>query len=268
MGDHPRWAEWVSRLKPIAASPPWGLISDVDGTLSPIAPTPQAARLDPRCHAALQRLAQRLALVAVISGRPAEEARRLVDVPEAVYVGLHGLERWERGRAWRDPRAERYLPRLRQVLERAKERIALPEVVWEDKGLLFAVHTRLAAGGPAAQARVEAALRPLVETAGLRLLTGRQVIEVLPPVEANKGKALVKVIHDYRLKGAIYMGDDRTDLDAFRALRRWSGHGLAVGIDSAEAPPELRTEADLLLEGVSQAYEFLESLADLVERGE
>lgn len=71
---------------------PLGLITDIDGTISPIAPSPLEARVSPACRRHLAALAKKLELVAVISGRPAVEARDMVGVEGIVYVGNHGLE--------------------------------------------------------------------------------------------------------------------------------------------------------------------------------
>ena len=76
---------------------PFGLITDVDGTISEIAPSPAEARVHPECKAQLSRLVGRLPLVAAISGRPVVEAKEMVGVDGMVYVGNHGLERWRNG---------------------------------------------------------------------------------------------------------------------------------------------------------------------------
>src|SRR5579884_2221534 len=75
----------------------YGLFTDIDGTISQIAPTPSAAVVDPACREALRRLAMRWALVAVVSGRTARDAQRMVALRGLIYVGNHGLEIWRHG---------------------------------------------------------------------------------------------------------------------------------------------------------------------------
>src|SRR5687768_5917596 len=100
----------LSQLEPLAREPRLGVISDIDGTLSPIAPTPAAAHLDHDCRAALRRLVCTTPLVAACSGRAVGDAWTLVGVPEMLYVGNHGLERWRNGAVAPDPRALAYAP--------------------------------------------------------------------------------------------------------------------------------------------------------------
>ena len=95
--------------------------------------------------------------------------------------------------------------------------------------------------------------------AGLHTRFGRKVLELLPPVEANKGTAIRRLLADRRLRRALYAGDDTTDLDAFRAL---DGLDVAVrvAIASAEGPSALRAEADIVLENTAAMLELLRSL--------
>ena len=76
---------------------PFGLITDIDGTISEIAPVPQEAQVSPVCRGSLVILTEQLELVAAISGRPAVEAREMIGIDGMVYIGNHGLERWEGG---------------------------------------------------------------------------------------------------------------------------------------------------------------------------
>ena len=86
----------------------------------------------------------------------------------------------------------------------------------------------------------------------------------MPPGGAGKGGAVAALIQDYRLDAAVYLGDDRTDLDAFSAIHqaaKSSFNGLAVAVLSREMPPELTAAADFTLEGVAGVAELLARLA-------
>ena len=89
--------EQLELIEALLRKPPFGLISDVDGTISQTAPTPQQAKVSPMCRHYLSILCRHLALVAAISGRPAAEARNMVGIDGMVYIGNHGLERWSEG---------------------------------------------------------------------------------------------------------------------------------------------------------------------------
>ena len=90
--------------------PPFGVITDVDGTISPTAPTPSQATVSPACRRHLARLCQQIALVAAVSGRPAAEVKEMVKVRDMVYIGNHGLERLVKGRVELTEGADAALP--------------------------------------------------------------------------------------------------------------------------------------------------------------
>ena len=75
----------LTSLEDLVAVSPLGLITDIDGTISQIAPSPQEARVSPLCQRSLKELTRRLALVAAISGRPVLEALAMVRVRGMVY---------------------------------------------------------------------------------------------------------------------------------------------------------------------------------------
>ena len=101
--------------------------------------------------------------------------------------------------------------------------------------------------------------------AGLRLTEGRLVLELRPPLGGHKGTAVAALVERFGLRGAVFLGDDVTDLDALRALRRLRrARGMAtlgIGVWSQEGPPEIREAADLLLHGVAEVERLLRALA-------
>jgi trehalose 6-phosphate phosphatase len=219
------------------------VLLDVDGTLAPIVARPELAEVPEETRTEVARLAQRYALVACISGRSGEEARRLVGVEDVVYVGVHGLEL--------APEAERWRETLRPF--------AQLDWPWlEDKGLTVALHWREAAEEQAARTELES-VAERAELAGLEARWGRKVLELRPPVEADKGTAVRTLLEDRGLRRALYAGDDTTDLDAFRGL---DGLEVAVrvAVASPEAPPGLRKAADLVVASPAELLELLRGL--------
>jgi trehalose 6-phosphate phosphatase len=219
------------------------VLLDVDGTLAPIVARPELAEVPHETRVELERLAGRYALVACVSGRSGKEARRLVRVEGIVYVGVHGLEL--------APEAERWRETLRPF--------ALLEWPWlEDKGLTVALHWREAEDEKAARAELES-IAVRAEKAGLEARWGRKVLELRPPVEADKGTAVRALLEERGLRRALYAGDDTTDLDAFRGL---DGLEVAVriAVASTEAPPGLREAADLAVGSPAELLELLREL--------
>lgn len=219
------------------------LCLDVDGVLAPIVERPEDARVPVETRAELTRLAGRYALVAAISGRAADDARRIVGVARLRYVGSHGLEL--------SPDAERWRVALQMFLA---------SVEWpvENKGLTASFHYRTAPDEAAAKAELDD-VAARAEQAGLRARFGRKVLEILPPIEADKGTAVRQLLAERELTRALYAGDDTTDLDAFAALDGLE-LGVRVAVVSAEGPPELRKRADLVVGGPQEFLELLRSL--------
>ena len=261
-------AEIRARLESVLERPPVGLLLDIDGTISPIAPTPEAASISEPIRALLRRLVPRLALVAAVSGRAAADAARMVDVAGMVYAGNHGLEVFREGRTVPLPEAAPFQDAIREVLRGAQAELPLAGLIFENKGLTGSVHYRLADDPDAAGGRAGEVLKRLCSAHGLRLTSGRMVWELRPPLDANKGTAVRRLVEEYRLRAAIFCGDDRTDVDAFDVLRGLRAaeacRTLNVGVAAAETPPEVRASADVLVDGVTGMERLLGELAGLV----
>lgn len=245
---------WEARpeLQAWLGTAPRGLLSDIDGTLSPIRERPEEAEVDPTCRDLLGRLAGRVDLLGFLSGRPVEVARRMVGL-EAVYVGGHGLERWSGEGVEPHPELAAWQGALRRARERLTREIP-PGLHLEDKGWALALHYR---ERPHLGRQARELAERLSAQLGLVARTGRQVVELLPAVQADKGGALGQILARAGLRAALYLGDDRTDVDAFRVLREWPGVGVAVGVQSAESPPEVAALAHFTVEGVAGVRELL-----------
>ena len=136
----------------------------------------------------------------------------------------------------------------------------------EDKGPIQALHWRGAEDERAAEARAHE-IAAAAGRAGLEPRWGRKVLELRPVGGGGKDAAIAALLATDGVDAAVYAGDDRTDLDAFRRLRelREAGEledGVCVGVVSPEAPPELTEESDLLVDGPEGWLEILESLAE------
>ncbi len=222
---------------------------------------PAAAR------AALARLSERYGLVGCVSGRQAEEARRLVGLDELAYAGNHGLELLlpGEGSARPDPSvAGQERAALEFLAEIDAGTLAAAGLRTEDKGPIQALHWR----GADDETRAEGQAHEIAAAAGragLEPRWGRKVLELRPLGGGGKDAAVASLLAGERLGAAIYAGDDRTDLDAFRRLRELGEEGscetaVCVGIASPEAPPELREESDLVVDGPEGWLAILEWL--------
>lgn len=254
-----RWARDALRLRPR------GLLSDIDGTLSPIAPTPDQARLYRGIRPLLRRCLDAFDVVAAISGRPALDARRMVGIPQMTYIGNHGMEllapRARKPEVAAEARA--YEGAIADVLHEARARLGGHEgkLLFENKGVTASIHYRLASDAEATRAAIRRALDPLARRRQLRITEGRMVVEIRPRVELDKGTSVRALVERHALACALYLGDDRTDEDAFRALRQLRAEGvclgIAVAVSHAEAPATLLAAADITLASIAEVPRFL-----------
>jgi trehalose 6-phosphate phosphatase len=262
-------ATLADALEPLRADPAHSaVLLDVDGTLAPIVRHADDAAVPEPTRLPLIAVAKRYGLVACVSGRRAATARRIVSLGSITYIGNHGAEVLRGGAttveldaemaAWSD-RVQRF---ARAALTEDLQRLRVRS---EDKDAIAAFHWR---GAPDEQA-AEAAVRAIAadaERAGFAVHWGRKVLEVRPPVEMHKGKGIERLLRGSPIQAALYVGDDRTDLDAFRTLRELVAAGelgaaLCVGVRDDETPSDIEAEADLLVDGVLGVRALLETLA-------
>jgi trehalose-phosphatase len=243
------------------------ILTDVDGTLAPIVERAEEAAVPAAAREALAALSERYALVGCVSGRRAEEARRLVGLDSLAYAGNHGLElllpgeeavRPDPSVAGREQEAAEFLTGV------DGKRLEATGLRQENKGPIQALHWR---GAPDEAAAESLAHEISIEAGkvGLEPRWGRKVLELRPLGGGGKDGAVASLLADERLDRATYAGDDRTDLDAFRRLRQLQEEGrlsaaVCVGVLSAEGPAELTEECDLTVEGLDGWLAILEWL--------
>ena len=231
------------------------IVLDIDGTLAPIAPHPDQAGVPAATLQLLETLAGRYALVACVSGRAAVDAARLVPVAGLVISGNHGLETMVAGRVHVAPDAAVWLHEVHR-LGRELVPVAARTGAWvEDKGATLSIHYREAPDPDAARRALERDAVPVITAAGLVARFGRMTLEVLPPIPIDKGSAVRRLLLHRHIATSLYVGDDTTDIDAFRVV------DVAVAVRSPEMPPGLVEAATLAVDGTDGVAELLRELA-------
>jgi len=239
------------------------VLLDIDGTLAPIVRQASDAAVPASTRALLVEIAGRYGTVACVSGRAAADAREIVGIGSISYVGNHGCELLAAGAGdvVLDPEVAPWIERVRAFAGQANS-AALEElrVATEDKGPIQAFHWR---GTPDEEAAA-AALRDVADLAGeagFEVHWGRKVLEIRPPIEIDKGRGITGLLRDRDTVTGLYVGDDETDVDAFRGLRAVLSTGaLCVGVRSEETPDRLEREADLMVDGPAGVCELLKAL--------
>ena len=255
-------------LAPLRANPSRAaVLLDIDGTLAPIVPNAADARVPEGTRHLLVEIAKRYGVVACVTGRRASEARALVAIGSISYLGTHGSELLRAGwtEAVLDPDVETWVRHIHQFGREADTaELRRLRVRLEDKGAIVAFHWRGAPDEDAARAAIDA-LATRAEAAGLRTHWGRKVLEVRPPVQIDKGAGIASFLDDQHVDCVLYVGDDASDREAFRALSRLAEEGkvehvVRVGVQSEEAPSELIDEVDIVVDGTDGVRELLAAL--------
>lgn len=273
MLSEPRTPQGRLGLETLVASPGRALVAfDYDGTLAPIVEDPTQAIPQPGIVEALGKLAERVGLVAIITGRPAHLAVDLAGLngapglSDVVVVGHYGMQRWDaRTEVLQTAEAPPGIDRVRRELPSLLESLGLADADIEDKGLSIAVHVRRLPDPQHAFDVIRQPLAELAERVDLAAEPGRFVME-LRPRGMHKGQALRQLAAEFSARSVMFTGDDLGDLAAFaevRRLRETGVAGLAVCSGSAEVT-ELAEQADLVVDGPPGVAALIESLASAI----
>lgn len=225
------------------------LFLDVDGTLLDIAPTPDSVHVEPALVSLLRGLDRAFdGALALISGRPIVEIDGLFAPLLLSVAGVHGCERRDASGHWHRPSLAGTLEPIRTDLQEFLTQFHGP--LLEDKGCALAVHFRQA---PHLEEKLRLKLCAyLARATEYELLDGDHVIEIKPRAH-NKATAIEAFMQAAPFVGRcpIYIGDDKTDLDGFAAVRRFNGRAISVGD---------RVSADLRLANPTEVRKWLETL--------
>lgn len=251
---------------------PLVMMLDVDGTLAPIAPHPSLATVPAETRRAVAALAARDSVrIALVSGRAAHDARRMVAVANVWTIGNHGAEViTPAGDVIVDPEVARYGPSIAQAAATLKPLLKpLHNVVLENKSWTLSVHYRMA--DEHVLPRLRAAVEGVTGALGLRLTTGKMIFEIRPPVRVDKGTAVYRLARELGALGEdaalVFVGDDETDEDAFRVLRARVPKAVTVRVGGAGEPRA--TAAEYAVASPDDVRALLVRLAELeARRGE
>jgi trehalose 6-phosphate phosphatase len=249
---------WEAFSSEIKAASHILFLSDYDGTLTPIVGRPDEALLSSGVREKLRALAEKPAFsVGIITGRLLSEVKALVEIEGIYYAGNHGLEIEGPGLSFIKPEAKAARVEIEDIVRQLSTRLAgIEGVIVEDKGLSLSVHYRLVKKGQeqAVAETFHEVTSPRLRDGKIRLSSGKKVLEVRPPIDWHKGKAvetikkeLEKVIGT-EIGPVIYLGDDTTDEDAFKVIHRPQGWSIYVGQENPSSNAEYFLESTLEVE--------------------
>ena len=259
----------VDQVVAVLRNHPAGLFTDIDGTISQVARVPSEAFIGESPKGSLRDIGSAISIVGIITGRGATDAATMLGLDGTVVIGNHGYERLQAGERLIHPSALGSRASVSTctnlLLGIVESTPLLANVVVENKDLSASVHYRLVED----QGRTVELLRQLVgaiaELHELNVSEGKLVFEIRPRSLVNKGTAIHDISIELGLAGVVYLGDDVTDVDAFRALKTLASpeiKTLSVGIVSSETHAIVRDSADLLVDGVDGCVTLLASVAE------
>lgn len=214
---------------------------------------------------ALKALFEKGTLIVIVSGRHLQQARRMVGMENAVYVGNHGLSVWEGGQEETvDTTTTGFIYSARSTLEELAG-LKMPGLVLEDKGPVIAIHYRQAPDKVAARHQILAAINASSSAQSFQIHEGRMVIELRPTVAVNKGTIIPQLVERHSLRGFVCLGDDLTDVDMFRAASELTDIATAsVAVTSPEVSPKVTKSANYSVEGVSGVSWLLNEICQTI----
>jgi trehalose-phosphatase len=262
--------EHMAQVSEMCEAGAMGLFVDLDGTLAAIAPTPDGVGITPAVRQALTDIAAKIS-VTVLTGRSVADAQRIIGLSSVTYAGNHGVEWLDREEPYVIPEAEGYVRQVHSLASLLQRDLGKkPWIIIEDKGHTISLHYRLAQSPAQARKVILEAVTKAPESRGLRVREGKMVVEVRAPVDWDKGTALRWMVEDRKLRSGLVIGDDLTDVDAFRALtqiKHESGfRSLSVAVLGPSTPDEVLLAADYHLPSIESVEMFLRLLAEIVKK--
>jgi len=236
------------------------LLSDFDGTLSQIAPTPESAKLNTEIRNILIEIVSNPRFTtAIISGRSLEDLKSKVSIDGLIYAGNHGLEIEGPGLKYINPQALALKPAMKEIKQELNGMLhVFPGSAIEDKGLSLSVHYRLLEAEKEQKLKsvIESIVWSFPESNRLKLAEGKKVFEIRPDVKWDKGAAVRMLIEIFKEHcRPIFLGDDLTDEDGFKAIKEY-GKGLCIYIGDMRG----KSEAEYYLNNTGDVARFLKML--------
>ncbi|MDI6732096.1 MAG: trehalose-phosphatase, partial [Candidatus Margulisbacteria bacterium] len=236
------------------------LLLDYDGTLTPIAKKPLQAVLSSKRKKVLRQLACHPSVkLAVVSGRELSFAKKIIGIRNIIYVGNHGLEIFADGKYWMHPGAKKAIPLLKRIKTKLMNNLHYRGIWIEDKGLTLSIHYRFLNMKKYKPFKNDLMQNICLWKGKVAIMHGKKVFEIRPPVKWDKGAAVRALIPKRRTNSnlIIYIGDDTTDEDAFRALKN-RALTFRVGMSG-------QTCAKYRLKNTAEVYKLLSAMTKLIK---
>ena len=234
------------------------LFLDYDGTLVPIKKHPALAIISIKQIKILKNLIKSKNVFPIlVSGREYSDIKRLVPIKNLIIASNHGFRITNGRENWIHPKVKALLPEIKKILRTLKSKLkSFPGAMVEDKKITITVHYRNAkiSSVPAIKEIVEEIIKPA--SSKLKLTEGKKVFEIKPNIRWNKGEAVTRILKIERLRKKeaiiVFIGDDKTDEDAFERL---DGRGITIRVGYSGD-----SSAKYFLKNTNEVRKFLETI--------
>lgn len=237
------------------------LIVDFDGTLSELKPDPSDAAIDPVCLTLLRKLDTFLPLIAVVSGRSVTDLKTKIQLKSVELYGNHGAEKFISGKYISQSNTEVDFSHISELLTFLKSEVCLPGLFFEDKTFSASVHYRISEDHDLVRKKLTEALRLAPNIDNLEIFWGREILEIRPTAQLNKGYAIQDIYERHQPKSMVFVGDDTTDIDGLAHLTKLRNSGLimglAVAVKSRSVNQNLLRMADTYVEDIDGVRNLL-----------
>ena len=237
------------------------LIVDFDGTLSELKPNPSDAIIDPVCLTLLEELDTFLPLIAIVSGRSIADLQTKIQLKSVELYGNHGAEKFISGNSISPSPTEVNLSQVSDLLTFLKSEVCLPGLFFEDKTFSASVHYRISEDHDLVRKKLTEALRLAPKIDNLEIFWGREILEIRPTAQLNKGYAIQDIYERHQPKSMVFVGDDTTDIDGLAHLTKLRNSGLimglAVAVKSSSVNQNLLRMADTYVEDIDGVRNLL-----------
>lgn len=253
---------WTSLQKILSRAKHIFLCLDFDGTLAPIKPTPEQANISADRRLLLRKVSQlKPFTIAIISGRSLKDIKNKVGIEGLIFAGNHGLEIAYQERHFIYPAARKFVPIITEIAQKLARKVRpFSGAILEKKHLSLSLHYRLVQEKKVSQLKAIflQIVKPYLTKGKIKLTSGKKVWEIRPPLEWDKGKAVLWLAQRLKAPKAlpIYIGDDTTDEDAFREVNRIGGISILVGKRQCSC-------AKYYLKSTKDTQKFLEKIQSL-----
>jgi len=242
------------------------IITDIDGTISEIVPTPMEATVNGKIKDTIQKVARKFEFTGVMTGRSVNNALEMMDNKNIIYIGNHGLEQFRNGKIIVDPKVKDYIPVIKRVADRIQKELDDYDcILFQDKELSFTVHYRLCNDDKIRKKALDV-IAKINDSKDLKIAEGRKVIEIRPPIGHDKGTILEMFIAENNIEKLIYLGDDITDSDAFYTLNELNENKevqtASIVVTSKETPEYVKESADFYVNSVDEVHEFFKWISE------